>query len=543
VLAGTLLVLAGWYALFLAYGPRLAANHDELNFIYGGLRLPAEGRLDGYVHGPLFFEVVAAVELAWYALARAAGRVASPEGFLVQLLSDEHAHLLACRTVVAIVALLLVWQTYRLAADLAGPWAGAFASLFCASNLTFLSLTSLCKEDALFWLSWVVATRLAWHAASQGGARAAGMAGMAMGAAAAAKSLGVFTFVLAALPLARATSASRGAAVRQSALMAGAGMAAFLVFYPFILTDTAAVFESQRTVQAWLALAGPRLSLGTYLVSHLPNVVGWSVLAAAIVECLLRLRREPRGPVLLLVAPLCLLVFLGLRRGFSLAHYIFPLGLMLAVMAAALAARLMSQARPAWRWLPLLAVGLVVAFDPAFLRGSLKHALVLTAPDTRLQALDTLMPHVPPGDCLVVTEAISGENFFGPPLYPVDPPEVRGAFTRARRQAWTVRDGPRYRLRLVHGSRPDPSALDGCDWVLMPRFGHSPEFGDTPASTEAPAGFRAVAIQAAQPGDRSYVFPSPTMLEYDRLRRVSLGRLWRERTMGWTLTLYRRSPA
>ena len=77
-----LVLFSTWLAFSLFFGPELAIHHDELNFLYEALRLPAEQRLSGYGHGPLLYELIAVAESGWYVLLRVTGAVSSPSDFL-----------------------------------------------------------------------------------------------------------------------------------------------------------------------------------------------------------------------------------------------------------------------------------------------------------------------------------------------------------------------------------------------------------------------------------------------------------------------------
>src|SRR5437588_1090628 len=86
LLLGVIAAYAGWLGIFLMHGPVLAVNHDEVNFVTEALRLPAQGRLHGYGHGPILYELIALAELAWYVVLRATGHIASPTEFVTYVL-------------------------------------------------------------------------------------------------------------------------------------------------------------------------------------------------------------------------------------------------------------------------------------------------------------------------------------------------------------------------------------------------------------------------------------------------------------------------
>jgi hypothetical protein len=335
-------------------------------------------------------------------------------------------------------------------------------------------------------------------------------------------------------------------AFKLSAAMAMSAAAAVLVFHPFLVTDTARVYSSIRQLgEAASASPGINpLTLGSYLLVHLPNLIGWGVVVAGAVELVVRLVHQPRGPVVLVVVPVALLTFLGLRRGYSMAYYIFPVALFLCVLAAALAARVVRNVRLGrWRYIGAIGVTLLVCMDNAFLSGSIKHALVLTGPDTRLVARDYLITTAAPGSRITVTNGIAGLNFWGPPLLSGEPPAGAGSFAAAERTVWIQSDAPRYQVQLI-GSSPEVAAetVRHSDWIVRPKFGHSPvEMG--PGNNEEdvpPVGFTLVKTVPAIPA-HSCFFPYYTSFDYEGLHQTTLAQLWDQRALGWTQVIYKRA--
>ena len=254
------------------------------------------------------------------------------------------------------------------------------------------------------------------------------------------------------------------------------------------------------------------------------------------IEFALRLIREPRGAVLLALVPFLQMLFLGLRPGYSIAYYVFPLALLLCILASSLAIRMSRIGR--WGFLVPFFLGLVAVSDGAFLRGSIKHALILTAPDTRLLARDYLYTRATPGDNILLTHAIGGMNFWGPPLLPQDPPRGTGAFAIASREALRFSEDPRYHLRVVDGFPGfTPDVTRDCDWVIA--IGTGPTSEDVREGNRPPQGFElATAIQGVPP--QSNFWPFLKSSDYEALHKLSVRSLWRDRVRGLPVMIYKR---
>lgn len=159
-------------------------------------------------------------------------------------------------------------------------------------------------------------------------------------------------------------------------------------------------------------------------------------------------------------------------------------------------------------------------------------------------ARDYLHQNATPGECIAVTHAIFGMNFWGPPLVPVDLPASGKPFAMATREALRRTPGPRYRLRVL--DRGAPEQLEDCDWVVTPRLDirRSIELGGPAADPEktVPAGFAVATVIRGLPEPQSGVWPYPVSLDYDELRKHSMLSLWRARVCGQTLVIYRKVP-
>jgi len=544
ILGGVLGVLTAWYLCFLYWGPALPLSHDELNFLFEALRLPAQGRLTSYGHGPVLYELIALIESVWYLLLRATGSAHSSHDFLISIISDQATHLRLVRAVTAIGGLGLVVQVYRVARLFSGRSAAALSALFTAGNLTFIAMSSLGKEDVFFWLFTLMAMEFSWHASVKGRTRDAVIAGAAVGLAFSTKYLGVFAGLGAALPLLRNLPTFRKDSLRISGIIAITATVSVLLVFPFLLTDTTSVLNSIHEVGSIYTAQGSRWTMGAYLFSHLPNLVGWPIILIGTAEFCRLWSRNPRGPILVSLIPVAGLLFIGLRVGFSMAYYAMPAAIMLIILALCGTAQI---ANARWRnTLLALLLGSFV-FDTAFLRGALKHAIVLTGPDTRVTTEAALAARAHPADRVLLNQAVLGENVFGPSLLPEEPEKGHGPFTLARAEATARRKGPRYRLTLLDYTKDIPSdAASRLDWLVIGRRGvpsvieHGTDTVKAIGQATVPDGFRLVETIQAFPEQHSHFYPFPTTLDYDALRGASISSLWRDRAVGMSFDLYER---
>lgn len=544
VMGCALCLLGLWYGVFLFWGPALPVSHDELNFLFEALRLPAQGRLTHYAHAPFFYELVALVEGVWYVALRAAGQVSSSQEFLVTLLLNQDAHLRVLRGMVALGSLGLVWQIYRFGRLFSDPVPAALAAFLSAGNFTLIAMTSMAKEDVFYWLFVFLAMERAWNAVVDGGRRDAVIAGVSIGLATSSKFFGVFSGVCAALPQLKTFPVIEKDSWRISFTIAAFAALSLLVTFPFLLTDTTAVLNSVRDVQSIYSSLGLKWTLGAYLFHHLPNLLGWPIVLMGTFEFVWRWLREPKGPILLSLVPMIGFLFVSLRRGFSLAYYSMPMAILLIVLAVSAVARI---ATPRWRNPALALIVIVFASNNAFFLGTLKYGILLTGPDTRLLAESALRSKARPGERVLVNQAVLGENVFGPPLLSAENPAGHGPFTMARSKADSRRSGVRYALTILDYSQDIPSDAGArFDWLVIGRRGVSStvEFGTdavTPiGAATIPPGFNLVESVRAYPEMHSHFYPYPTTLDYQALRGISLASLWDKGAMGMSFDIYER---
>jgi hypothetical protein len=502
-------------------------------YLYDSLKLASQGRLSGYTHGPLLYEILAALEGGLYVLLRLAGAVSGPQEFVLHVVRHQDAHLVMCRSISALSALALVVVASRLGSTIGGPLAGGATALLCAANLTLVALASKCKEEPLYWAAFAGATAACRGLEKAHDGRRCIAVGLLIGAAIAAKYLGVFALVLGLCPL-----VWRGRPGLRSSFMilAAATVTTTILLLPALLDARAAFASVARMARSTSDTSG-EIALPQYLLVDLPNLIGWWILVPAVLEVGYRLWRGPRASMALILGPALQLAFLGLRPGWHMAYYMFPLGLVLIPFAIAGIERvgLHMIRHDAWGRAAAICVVLLGLTDTAFLSGTLKHGLLLLAPDTESATHEFVERAIPPGEAVGITGGISGMNFWGPQLKPLEDPGPGNSLERARWSVAREGSGVGFRVTVFDGIEPRHEAIPAdLAWLVVPDPAHSPE-----ASMRGNGWVKVWRIEA---------FPKPYALEwphlhprnYEDLRRTSLGDMLRLRRRGMNQTVYRR---
>lgn len=552
VVAVTIAAFTISWGVCLVFGSGFPLEHDELNFLLEGLRLPAQGKLGGYTHGPLIYELMAAMEVAWYVVSRVLGHAHSPTDHLANLLANMGPHLKMGRVFTLLASVGCLVQVYRVGRIFAGQWAGALATVLCATSLTFGIFSSLIKDDVFLWLFLLTAMDLVWRS-EPGDKRRPFLAGVAIGAAFATKYFAIFAMALALVPLLRRPRVAPALALRQGALMGAGAALGVLLLFPFLITDFHQVLTSVLFLSTATGKVAPAMAIKSYLTVHLPLVLGPVVGIAAIAELVVRCKKEPRGPVLLLVPAFLLLAFLGTRHSYTMSYHVYFVGIVAFLLAAAFAARVAELLKGWLRALPYLALIAVVLFHPSYLWSAIKYGVLVTGPDTRAVAADRIRALVPANECVVLNGGVSGWNHFGPaiPSLDISPTGSTGAFAAAERASLALRPGPHYKVVVSNEFSTPRSIPATCQWLVVAREGTQSlfelgplydtlgTFGTDDRST-AP-GFTPVAEVHAVPEQHSIMYPYMTSMDLDELRAIPLGRLWRERNLGPSFQIYRRT--
>lgn len=496
----------------------------------------------------MMYVILAAVEGFQFAVLRAWGILATPQDFLVFVLKHTILQVGLCRAITAISGLATLVMVYRVGAIFGGRRVGLLAVILCATNLTFYVMTCLCKEDPLFWALSLLAMECAWRTSERSSIGLAILGGLSISAAFSTKYLALFLPLLALVPFVRSSREDLAGGVRLSIAMAVSALVGLAVFFPFLMTDTAAVLASMRYADSVNAAMGSNWAMAAYLRHHLPNLMGFPVLIAASIEAARQLRGSPRGPVILFVPAAMLLAAIGLRPGFSMAHYAYLLALCGFILAAALVDALAAKASSLrMMWVVRSSIPLLVLIHPTYISGAIKYMLMLTGPQTSELAYDFLRKNSRSGDCVAMNQGSAGDNIFGPRVPASNPPAGAGAFARARARAAAEITGPKYAVR-VGNFEELPAGLPGdCQWLVLGRRGERPNVEIPNRAAVAPAvaippGYERRFAVEAYPEEHSHYYPHLTTLDYDELRKASMMDFWRRRAMGLHFEVYRAMP-
>lgn len=536
------------YLWFVLSGPRRTLTQDELNFIYESLRLPAEGRIMGYGHGPLLYEILAVLQVIQFMVLRGLGMVSVPQDFLVFILQHVILQVSLCRIITAISGLATLVMVYRVGDIFGGRRVGLLAAILCASNLMFYVMTCLCKEDPLFWALSLLAMECAWRTQERRSIRLAILGGLSIAAAFSAKYLGLFLPVLIVVPLVRSSKGGLSEGVRLSAAMGVSALTGLVIFFPFLITDTAAVLASMRETDSLNAAMGTNWAMAAYVRHHLPNLMGFPVLIAATIEAVRQLRSAPRGPIILFAPAALLLAAVGLRSGFSMAHYVYLLALCGFILAASLANALATKAASSgMARVALSAIPLIVFIHPAYLSGATKYMLLLTGPQTSESAYQFIRDNARPGDCVAMNQGSAGDNIFGPRLAASNPPAGAGAFGKARAKAALEMTGPKYAVHIGNFGEMPADFPGNCQWLVLGSRGGLPRIEIPNQATIPPLHVplseyeRRFSVKAF-PEEHSSYYPHLTTSDFEELRNATLFEIWRHRRMGLNFEVFSRKP-
>ena len=218
-------------------------------------------------------------------------------------------------------ALLGVWTVYltiRIGASVLGPAAGLLAGLLLATNPLHILTSQHASDPNLLALLFVLlAIPPLLRIPGEGQALDSVVAGAMIGLAGACKYVPLVLVL--SLWLAHAASRPRSAGSWTAAAL-GTGMALLTVVLasPYLVLDWRATlhdFGVQRAsvLSGWVGQSSSGIALSRYLVSELPNALGWPAAILALAGCVLLIRQGARERLLLSVA-LVLLAAVGMLQ-------------------------------------------------------------------------------------------------------------------------------------------------------------------------------------------------------------------------------------
>lgn len=351
----------------------------------------------------LSFYLTLAIQLvhkAWFGLSHSG---APANAFADHVQRDSAALFLLARIVNAMIGLVSVALTWRLALALIGRTGAVLAALFLAANPLHVLTSQHVSDPNLLALVFVaLAVHSMARVAEGGGTRDSAFAGAWIGLAAACK----YVPLVLLLPLALVHL--RGRRWKALAIAGGLAFAAMFVASPFTFLDlktTTAAFGIQKRslMSDWVGQSEFPISLPTYLISSFPKALGWPVYLLSLAGFPI-LWRSGRGGRTAALAAIVVVIANGLLRTAQERYLlvVYPV-LVIAAAAGGVALRKMLAARfpvPATGRPAVAALAALCVLAPMPELVSMREAL--RRPDSRHEARRWIMANVGPSRRLAV---------------------------------------------------------------------------------------------------------------------------------------------
>lgn len=315
---------------------------------------------------------------------------------------------LFARVASALLGVATVFLTIRIGASVLGPVAGLAAGLLLATNpLHVLTSQHAADPNLLALLFVLLAIPPLLRIAETAAPRDSVLAGAMIGLAGACK----YVPLVLLLPYLVAHVVSRDRSGRTwTTAVAGAGVAllTMLLATPYLVRDWPATLHDFSVQHAsvtseWVGQGSNGIALSRYLVSTLPEALGWPAAILALAGCIILVTRGIRERLLVGIA-LVLLAAVGILQVAQARYVLAAFPTFFIATAAA------TEAASRWtaRWMARLEAGpvafallLVPAVGWGFpeLRETRR---ALSMPDSRIAAREWILQSIPPRDILVV---------------------------------------------------------------------------------------------------------------------------------------------
>jgi len=339
---------------------------------------------------------------AWYGFLHAGVTTAD---FAQHVQRDSAGLFLLARIVNAMIGILSVALTWRLALPIAGRTGAILAAAFLATNPLHILTSQHISDPNLLALVFVaLATAAMAKVAEGGGTRHSVLAGIWIGLAAACK----YVPLVLLAPLALAHFRAGRPQWKAFAIAAGLVFVAMFAASPYTFLDwktTMEAFGVQRRslFSDWVGQSAFPISLPTYLISSLPKALGWPVYLLSIAGFVALWRKGGGARAIALVAIVVVLAN-GLLRT-AQERYLLVAYPMFVVGAAAGVLWLLDLARshlPETARSPRTVVFVAALAALAPVRELIEIRQALRLPDSRHEARRWVNEHVGPTKRLAV---------------------------------------------------------------------------------------------------------------------------------------------
>ena len=351
-------------------------------------------------HGAGLLDLLRALYSVVYSVGHIAGTFADRIDLVAAYARNALPFIIMGRIVVCAFALATMVAVGRLARARDGGAAGAGAILILATSPIHVRESLHVWPDVLIGALALATTVAALRVIERGGLRAAAAMGALGGITLATK----FSAVPVLLPIAVAILLRADERGRRIAATGLAGTTAFLLLSPYIVIkwhDTFAALSLQARIMS--LPGGGGLSLPTLVGIGL----GWGPVALAVAGIMIAASTRWRDTIVLAAFPLAYLVLLA-RSSTLYARYLTALAPFVALFASAGAARIGAWLVP--RWPAVGAATLVLAAVAAPLVQSVHTVRLFAREDTRQQAGDWIVAHIPFGTPIALPDAVPYPN-------------------------------------------------------------------------------------------------------------------------------------
>ena len=458
-LATVLIAAMGLRLWGLSFGlPNDHCRPDEVFMVHKSLSIGA-GDLNphAFYYPTLHFYLFAAIFGAYFVGGYAVGALTDLQGFELSFFLDPSAFYLLGRSLSVLMGTASVWLVYLIGCMLGGRRAGHVSAMLLAVCFLHVRDSHFATPDipATFYLlaSCVLTVRYA----QMGHGRDLYLGAALMGLAASTKyNAGLFAITVLVTSL-RGTDPLRQK-IHRLLIAVGLMALAFIAASPYIVLDFATFWRDLNEVRTMIEQGGI-VDLGRgwsyYLRFTLPHSLGWPLFAIGLVGAVRWSLRRRLAEVALLAGLTGYYVIAG-SGNVVYFRYTIPM-IPFFCLAGGLLVNDIARSRIRV-WLAALLIAAPTAWS------SYAHSRLLAQPDTRLQAVQWIEEHVPPG---AKVARCCDASLFGHPQVRLSAAAAERQKSELSQAGYTFRNWRYLQAIEDHTSRP------GYDIVELRRGEHS----------------------------------------------------------------------